>query len=118
MDETRIDKWLCAVRVYKTRTAATEACEGGHVEINGKSVKPSTVVRVGDHVVARVEQSERLLEVVRIIDKRVGAPIAAQCFIDTSPAIERETYIPVFVRDSGAGRPTKRDRRDLDKLRG
>jgi ribosome-associated heat shock protein Hsp15 len=118
VDGTRIDKWLCAVRVYKTRTAATEACEGGHVEINGKSVKPSTVVRAGDHVVARVEQSERILEVVRIIDKRVGAPVAAECFIDTSPVVERETYVPIFVRDSGAGRPTKRDRRTLDKLRG
>ena len=118
MDATRIDKWLCAVRVYKTRTAATEACEGGHVSINDKSVKPSTVVRVSDHVVARVEQSERILEVVRIIDKRVGAPVAAECFIDTSPVLERETYVAVFVRDSGTGRPTKRDRRELDKLRG
>lgn len=118
MDGTRIDKWLCAVRVYKTRTAATNACEGGHVEINDKSVKSSAVVRVGDHVVARVEQSERILDVVRIIDKRVGAPAAAECFIDTSPIVERETYVPIFVRDSGAGRPTKRDRRTLDKLRG
>jgi ribosome-associated heat shock protein Hsp15 len=118
VESTRIDKWLCAVRVYKTRTAATEACEGGHVSINDKSVKPSTVVRVGDHVLARVEQSERILEVVRIIDKRVGAPVAAECFIDTSPVLERETYVPIFVRDSGAGRPTKRDRRTLDKLRG
>ena len=118
MDSTRIDKWLCAVRVYKTRTAATEACEGGHVEINAKTVKPSTAVHVGDRVVARVDQGERILEVLRIIDKRVGAGVAAECFIDSSPIVERETYVPIFVRDAGAGRPTKRDRRTLDKLRG
>ncbi len=117
MESTRIDKWLCAVRVYKTRSLATAACEGGHVEINEKPVKPSTPVRIGDRVVARVEHDDRILEVARIIDKRVGAGVAAECFVDHTPTVEREPYVPVFARDAGTGRPTKRDRRDLDRLR-
>lgn len=117
VESTRIDKWLCAVRLYKTRTLATAACEGGHVEINDKAVKPSTPVRVGDRVVARVEHDDRVLEVARVIDKRVGAAVAAECFVDHTPVVEREPYVPIFARDAGAGRPTKRDRRDLDRLR-
>ncbi len=117
MESTRVDKWLCAVRIFKTRTLATDACEGGHVEVNDRGAKPSTPVRVGDRVVVRIEHSDRTLEVVRVIDKRVGAPVAAECLIDHTPVVERERYVPVFVRDAGAGRPTKRDRRILDRLR-
>ena len=68
-------------------------------------------------MVIRIEHADRSLEVVRVIDKRVGAPVAAECFIDHTPLVEREPYVPVFVRDPGAGRPTKRDRRILDRLR-
>jgi ribosome-associated heat shock protein Hsp15 len=118
METTRVDKWLCAVRVYKTRSIATGACEGGHVEVNDKSAKPSTPVRVGDRVTARVGDRERILEVVRVIDKRVGASVAIECFVDHTPVIEHEPFVPTFARDAGAGRPTKRDRRDLDRLRG
>ena len=117
MESTRVDKWLCAVRVFKTRTLATDACEGGHVTVNDRGAKPSTPVKIGDRVAVRVEHSDRMLEVVRVIDKRVGAPVAAECLIDHSPVVEREPYVPVFVRDPGAGRPTKRDRRILDRLR-
>ena len=105
------------MRIFKTRTLATDACEGGHVDVNDRGAKPSTTVRIGDRVVVRVEQSERRLEVVRVIDRRVGAPVAAECFIDHTPLVEREPYVPVFARDAGAGRPTKRDRRILDRLR-
>ena len=105
------------MRICKTRTLATDACEGGHVDVNDRGAKPSTAVRIGDRVVVRVEQSERRLEVVRVIDRRVGAPVAAECFIDHTPIVEREPYVPVFARDAGAGRPTKRDRRILDRLR-
>ena len=117
MESTRVDKWLCAVRIFKTRTLATDACEAGHVEVNDKGAKPSTAVRIGDRVVVRVEQSDRSLEVVRIVDKRVGAPVAAECFIDHTPIVEREPYVPVFARAAGTGRPTKRDRRTLDRFR-
>lgn len=117
VESTRVDKWLCAVRVYKTRSMATAACEGGHVDVHDKAAKPSSPVRIGDRIVARVEYADRILEVVRVIDKRVGASVAAECFIDHTPVVEREPYVPIFTRDAGAGRPTKRDRRELDRLR-
>lgn len=118
MDETRVDKWLWAVRLYKTRTEATDACRGGHVRVNGASAKPATTVRVGDRVAARAHGRDRVLEVVQIIDKRVGPPVAATCLVDHSPPPPpREDTLPAFLRDPSAGRPTKRDRRQLDRFR-
>lgn len=118
VSSTRVDKWLWAVRAYKTRSAATAACQGGHVTVNGRAAKPSTPVSVGDRVMARTGDRERDLEVVRIIEKRVGAPVAAECVVDHSPPLPpREIQPPVFERDRGAGRPTKRDRRLLDRHR-
>ena len=118
METTRVDRWLCAVRLHSTRTAAADACAAGHVKINGKSAKSSAPVRVGDHVRTRVGSRERIVEVVRVIDKRVGAAIAAECLIDHTPPVEPdELSAAIFTRDRGMGRPTKRDRRDLDKLR-
>lgn len=112
-----MDIWLWAVRIYKTRSAATAACRGGHVRVNRVAAKAATAVKVGDRIEAFVEH-ERILEVTRIIDKRVGAAVAATCLVDHSPpapVIRREP--PVFVRAPGAGRPTKRERRELDRLR-
>jgi ribosome-associated heat shock protein Hsp15 len=116
----RIDQWLHAVRITKTRSDAAAACRGGHVRINGEVAKPSSPVRVGDHVHARVNQRERLVDVTKVITKRVGAAIAAECFDDRSPAPpERDQFQPLFaVRDRGTGRPTKRDRRQIDRIRG
>ena len=120
MDSTRVDRWLWAVRIYKTRSAATAACRGGHVRVNGSPAKPATTVTVGDRVTTRVGDRDRDLEVVRVIDKRVGAPVAAECLVDHSPPPPpRESAPPpVFSRERGAGRPTKRDRRRLDRHRG
>ncbi|MCU1394453.1 MAG: RNA-binding protein [Ilumatobacteraceae bacterium] len=118
MEATRVDKWLWAVRMYGTRTMAANACNGGHVRVNGATAKPATTVRVGDRVAAYVGDRQRILEVVRIIEKRVSAPIAAECVIDHSPPPPpRDEYAPSFVRDRGSGRPTKRDRRQLDRFR-
>ena len=118
VDETRVDKWLWGVRMFKTRALATTACKGGHVRVNGSPAKPAAPVRVGDRVEAHVHGRERILEVVRVIDKRVGAPVAAECLVDHSPpAPSREQEPDVFVRERGAGRPTKRDRRQLDRFR-
>lgn len=119
MDSTRIDKWVWAVRLYKTRSDATEACKGGHVKINGTTAKPAAAVKVGDRVTAHVHDRDRDLEVVRIIEKRVGAPLAAECVVDHSPPPPpREEYVPpLFTRDRGAGRPSKRDRREIERLR-
>ena len=115
---TRIDRWLWAVRVYRTRGAATDACRGGHVRVNGTAVKPAAAVRVGDRVEAQVGARRRVLEIVRLIDKRVGAAEAATCVVDHSPPPPpREAYRAPAPRERGAGRPTKRDRRRLDRLR-
>ena len=118
VERTRVDRWLWSVRVYPTRSAATDAIRGGHVRVNGSPAKPSSPVKVGDRVSARTRSHERDLEVVRVIDKRVGAPIAAECLIDHSPPPARDVEPPAATRDRGAGRPTKRDRRALDRLRG
>ena len=118
MESTRIDRWLWSVRVYKTRSNATDACSGGHVRLNGASAKPAATVRAGDRIEATVHGRLRILEVVRIIDKRVGPPIAADCFVDHSPPLPpREERGSVLTRDPGTGRPTKRDRRQLDRFR-
>ncbi|HTJ59898.1 MAG TPA: RNA-binding S4 domain-containing protein [Candidatus Saccharimonadales bacterium] len=117
IDTIRVDVWLWVVRLYKTRSAATAACRGGHVRVNRSPAKASTPVKVGDRVEAFVERP-RILEVVALRDKRVGAAVAATCFIDHSPpapVVRREPR--VFVREPGAGRPTKRERRQIDRLR-
>lgn len=116
--ETRIDRWLWSVRQFKTRSEATKACAAGHVTVNGRPAKAAHVLRVGDRVTARVHGVERQLEVVRVIDNRVGAPIAATCLVDhTPPPPPEDPDAPIWERDRGMGRPTKRDRRQLDRLR-
>jgi ribosome-associated heat shock protein Hsp15 len=118
MEATRVDRWLWSVRLYKTRSSATAACGGGHVRVNGAVAKPSTQVRVGDRVEAHHHGRQRILEVVQIIDKRVGAAIAAECLVDHSPPPPPKDEIStVFARDPGSGRPTTRDRRALDRFR-
>ena len=118
MDTTRVDKWLWAVRMTKTRSQATEACSAGHVQVNGAPAKAAHPVRVGDRVEAFLYGRQRVLEVTKIIAKRVGAPQAAQCLVDHSPPPPpKEERFWNFARDPGAGRPTKRDRRVLDRFR-
>lgn len=116
MDSTRLDRWLWSVRLAKTRSEAAAACRGGHVRVNDHPAKPATPVRPGDRVRARVHEKTRTVEVTKVIEKRVGAPIAQECYIDHTPP-EPTGPAPVFARrDRGAGRPTKRDRRVLDQL--
>ncbi len=119
MEVARVDRWLWAVRAVPTRAASTGLCRAGHVKVNEVTAKASTTVRPGDTVRARVGERLRILEVVRAIDKRVGAPIAAECIVDHSPPpAPREARAQVLVRDPSSGRPTKRDRRQIDRLRG
>ena len=119
MDEARVDRWVWSVRLAKTRSSAAAACRAGHVKVNGKSVKPAQSVRVGDQVRVRQGERERIVVVSQIIDKRVGAAAAAECYIDKSPPPPpREQTTPVAVRSRGAGRPTKRERRSIEKLFG
>lgn len=112
----RIDAWLWAVRVYKTRSAATTACRAGHVRIGGEKAKAAQPVRVGDEVRVRIAGFDRMLVVRQLLTKRVGAPVAALAAEDRTPP--REPVAQLAVRDRGAGRPTKRERRDIDRLRG
>ncbi|HYM84389.1 MAG TPA: RNA-binding S4 domain-containing protein [Candidatus Dormibacteraeota bacterium] len=115
--ETRVDRWLCAVRLVKTRPLATEACDAGHVRVNGSPAKPSTKVRFGDRVEARIFDRERILEVVRPIESRVGASIAATCYVDHTPPPVVTEVRPGIMAVRGEGRPSKRLRRELERLR-
>jgi ribosome-associated heat shock protein Hsp15 len=119
-DQTgRVDSWIWSVRLAKTRSAASVACRAGHVRVNGVRVKPAHSVRVGDEVRLRGEGRERVVVIQQLITKRVSASVAAGCYIDNSPPPPpREEAVPVAVRDRGAGRPTKRERRSIEKLLG
>jgi ribosome-associated heat shock protein Hsp15 len=115
----RIDAWLWAVRQFKTRSAATAACRAGHVRVNGERAKAAQPVRPGDEVRVRIEGFDRQLIVRQTLVKRVSATVAATALEDrTPPPPPRETVAVVPIRDRGAGRPTKRERRDLERLRG
>jgi len=115
-EETRIDRWLCAVRLVKTRPLATRLCEGGHVVVNGSPAKPSTRVRAGDRVEALIADRKRVLEVIRPIESRVGAAVATTCYVDHSPpVVPKAGQAMILVR--GEGRPSKRLRREFERLR-
>jgi ribosome-associated heat shock protein Hsp15 len=115
----RVDAWLWAVRQFKTRSAATAACRAGHVRVNGERAKAAQPVRPGDEVRVRIEGFDRILVVRQTLVKRVSATVAAAAIEDrTPPPPPREATPVVPVRDRGAGRPTKRERRDLERLRG
>lgn len=116
----RVDAWLWAVRVFKSRSLATTACKAGHVQVDCARAKPSTLVREGTRVVVRGGPRERILVVRQTLTKRVGAPLAAEAMLDESPPPppRAERPAPVALRERGTGRPTKRERRDLDRLRG
>ena len=114
-----MDSWIWSVRLARTRSAASGACRAGHVRVNGLRVKPAHSVRAGDEVRLRQDGRERVVVVVRVIAKRAGAPVAAECYVDHSPPPPpREETVTVPARDRGAGRPTKRERRSIDKLLG
>lgn len=118
-ETTRLDSWIWAVRLFKTRSLATAACRGGHVRVNGDRAKAAHPVRIGDEIRARTTGVERIVVVTRIVSKRVGASVAETCLEDrTPPPPPREEVAAVPVRDRGAGRPTKRERREINKLRG
>lgn len=118
-ETVRVDSWIWSVRLVKTRSAGATACKGGHVRVNGDRVKPAHSLRVGDEVRLVHEGRERIVVVKRLIRKRVGAPVAVQCYVDNSPPPPpREAVAPAGIRDRGTGRPTKRDRREMERLRG
>lgn len=116
MEPVRIDQWLNAARIYKSRTTASEACVAGHVKLNGQQVRPSHLVKTGDEIRALCPRGPVVLEVLALADKRLSPPKARELYLDHSPPPPpREER--VAVRERGAGRPTKADRRALEKLR-
>ncbi len=116
MDQPRIDLWLKHVCLVKHRAEATEACKGGLVKLNGQRIKPSSVLRIDD-VVELIEPRYRKVVVLALPDKQVSKELARESYRDETPpppAIEE----PIIYRDRGAGRPTKKERREIEKWRG
>lgn len=127
MDYVRLDKWLWAVRLYKTRKEASDACRGSAVRINGNIAKPSGKIRIGDIIEARTKALTRTLHVIGLTEKRVGAPLVAEFIEDRTPqsdydaAEEKRNNARLFAYNNHhdkKGRPTKKDRRDIEKIIG
>lgn len=116
-ERVRVDVWLWATRQLKTRSQATQAARAGHVRIGGLPVKAATPVKIGDEVRLRIQGFDRILMVKALPKKRLGAPAAQLCYDNLTP--ERPAYVaPPAIRERGAGRPTKKERRQLEELRG
>lgn len=121
MNEVRIDKYLWSIRAFKTRSEATDACKGGKVRVNGNDIKPSRDVKVGDVITVRKGAVSYTYKVLELIDKRQGPKLVSQYAENLTPEEELaklkapvETFF--LKRDRGAGRPTKKDRRQMDAL--
>lgn len=115
----RIDAWVWAVRLFKTRSEAAQAVRAGHVKLNGSATKAAQQVVPGDRVRVWKDHREYDLEVLATVRKRVGAPVARTCYADHSPPPPpKEVLASLPQRDRGTGRPTKKERRQLDQLRG
>ncbi|WP_116124789.1 RNA-binding S4 domain-containing protein [Lewinella sp. IMCC34183] len=124
MDKVRIDKWLWAVRIFKSRTLSADVIKKGKVRLNGDPVKPSSNVTVGDRLLVQKEGFNLDLEVVKLLNKRVGAPLAVACYVNHTSEDEMNKYKDWFVgksqgefREKGQGRPTKRERREIETFK-
>lgn len=122
-EKLRIDKYLWAIRLFKTRSLATDACKAGRIKLNGQNLKPSAIVKIGEvyHVSKGIEK--KVIEVVELLNNRVEAKIAVTKYKDLTPEEETHAFksmfhAPSLKRDRGAGRPTKKDRRETDDLIG
>lgn len=123
LDSVRIDKWLWAVRICKTRQVAMDLCKRQRVSVDGQFVKPSRDVREGQMVAVKRDGIQFQYRVLHCIDKRVGAKLADQCKEDITPEEEKIKLQQVYGgwtprREKGEGRPTKKDRRAMDKFLG
>ena len=121
--EVRADTYLWAIRMYKSRTLASEAIKAGKVKLNGENIKPSHLVKVGEHYTMTISSVKKIIEVTGILEKRQSFDIAKQHYTDHSPPSEKGEVLPsaFFVtvkRERGSGRPTKKDRRDIDEFGG
>jgi ribosome-associated heat shock protein Hsp15 len=116
MESVRIDRWLSAARIYASRSQATDACVAGHVTLNGAVVRASHLVRIGDELSAHAPRGLVMLKILKLADKRLGPPLARELYEDHSPPPPpREERFP--TRERGAGRPTKQERRRMERWR-
>lgn len=125
LEKVRIDKWLWSVRIFKSRTLATDACKGGKVKLEGVTVKPSYPLQRGEIVQVHKNGFQFQFKVLDLIQKRVSAPLAQACYEDLTPEEELNKYEDWYVgkrgvehREKGAGRPTKRERREIEQFKG
>jgi ribosome-associated heat shock protein Hsp15 len=119
LDSVRVDRWLWAARVFKTRSLAADACDGGKVDVNAQAAKPAKSLRPGDLVQVTVRQGRRRILRVTALHERRGSPALARTLFEdlTPPEPAQPRWAPPPRRPPGSGRPTKRDRRDIDRLR-
>jgi ribosome-associated heat shock protein Hsp15 len=120
-EKLRIDKYLWSIRAFKTRSIATEACKAGRVKLNGQNLKPSHVVKIGEVYTVQKGIERKVIEVSGLLERRVDAKTAVNFYEDLTPVEETHAYKSVFhapglSRDRGTGRPTKKDRREIDDL--
>ncbi|MDF1696241.1 MAG: S4 domain-containing protein [Saprospiraceae bacterium] len=125
MEKVRVDKWLWSVRIFKSRSIATDACKTRKVKIEGKALKPSHLIRREDILQVQKEGFNLIIKVVDLINKRVSATLAQPCYENLTPEEELNKYKDWFIgkakaerREKGSGRPTKRERRELDEFKG
>ena len=121
-EKLRIDKYLWAIRLFKTRSLATEACKAGRVKLKGQNIKASAIVKPGDVYQVSKGVEKKVIEVVELLYNRVESKIAVTKYKDLTPLEETHAFksafhSPVLQRDRGTGRPTKRDRREIDDLK-
>ncbi len=124
LKKVRVDKWLWSVRLFKSRSMATDACKSGKIKINGNNLKPSYLLQQNEVIEIKKNGFNLLFKVNQLLEKRVSAVLAAPCFEDLTPPDELNKYKDWFVgksgtefRDKGEGRPTKKERRDIDEFK-
>ena len=125
MSKVRIDKWLWSIRIFKSRTLASDACKAGKVKVGEEAVKPSYMLSEEEVVTVKKDGFSSQYRALQLIEKRVGAPIAVTCYEDVTPEAEKNKYQSWFQnatpgaerREKGSGRPTKKERREIDTFK-
>ncbi len=121
-EKLRIDKYLWAIRIFKTRSLATDACKAGRVKLNGQNIKPSHEVKMGEVYQVSKGEERKVLKVTGLLEQRADAKTVINFFDDITPveqthAFKSMFHAPLLKRDRGTGRPTKKDRREIDDLK-
>jgi ribosome-associated heat shock protein Hsp15 len=124
LEKVRVDKWLWSVRIFKSRTMAADACKTGKIKVNNKVVKPSATIERNDRLEVKKNGFNFQFKVIDLIQKRVGAPLAQACYEDLTPVEELNKYNDWYIgkgmterRERGAGRPTKKERRNIEQFK-